>query len=176
MDPGSGLASCAWMREARPDRSVVAWVIELKGAYMRKAMFAVLVLTLATNTAQAGMTIGKLAEVCSPDGIEFPNTEAPETTEDKFSQEFGKAFVGGFSQLICMTYIQGMRDGATYAKEGFPSDVVAKYINSCPSPKGVDMKQRVAVFNKWAGEHPERWHEPAAAGWFASGYDAFCKQ
>ncbi|RJG18452.1 hypothetical protein D4A39_08265 [Alcanivorax profundi] len=62
---------------------------------MTKAMLTALVLALTTNTVQAEMTIGKLAEVCSPGGIEYPNAKVPETPEEKFGQAFVSELVGG---------------------------------------------------------------------------------
>lgn len=143
---------------------------------MKLTILAVLALLLASGTSQAEMTIGGLAELCSPDGIDLPDVEPPKSPGEALGQELGKKLVGGMSQVMCMGYIQGLEDGAAFMDEAIPADVRAAYQKSCDGPEGVTRKQDVAIFLKWAEDHPEHWHEPAAFGWFESGYEAFCTE
>ena len=49
---------------------------------------------------------------------------------------------------------------------------IVTFYGVCPSP-GVDMKQQIAVFVKWAENNPEKWNRPFAYGIYTSWSEAW---
>jgi hypothetical protein len=115
-------------------------------------VFAVLASGGAMADATPRTTIGDLAHACQVH-------EAAKQSGVPPSLESG----------YCIGYIVGVIDGsaltAAFGAAGEGSEATWSDTQSAwCMPESVGAHQYLAVFNKWASEHPELWHEPRIVG------------